>query len=547
MASRALRFGLAQMDPVVGDLAANAKQIAGICREAAEQGMQAVIFPELALSGYPPEDLLLRPEFIAAGERCLQSLCDELAELPLWVVLGYPRRTQRGLINALGVLHRGSIEAEYAKCRLPNYQVFDEKRYFVPGQDAVLCEIAGLRVGLSICEDIWRPEEAARARAAGAELLINANASPYHRGKQQERIDVLRQRVAETGLPILYVNMVGGQDELVFDGGSMAVDAGGETVLMAPNFCGGLFAVELSAGSGGVELGPGERSPLLDELPEVHQALVMGLRSYVEKNHFPGVLLGLSGGIDSALTMVLAADALGSERVSAVMMPTRYTSQLSLDIAASNAAAVGVQLSQIDIEPIFQLILKALSTAFSGSEPDLTEENLQARIRGMILMALSNKHGQLLLSTGNKSEMAVGYSTLYGDMAGGFNPLKDVPKTLVYRLANYRNSISQVIPEDALTRPPSAELRPDQTDQDLLPPYEVLDSILDRYIDRDQGVDEIVAAGVAGTEQVRRVGRMVMRNEYKRRQAAIGIRISRRGFGRDRRYPVSSGWYPRGD
>ena len=532
---------MAQINTVVGDFAGNARRVTEVVRRAAaERRAPVVVFPELTLSGYPPEDLLLRP---ALAERVQGALAALQRDLPgeAWVVLGYPRSRDGSLYNAAGVLHGGELTAEYCKRELPNYQVFDEKRYFAPGDCPCVVEIAGWRVGLSICEDIWLPQPAAAAAAAGAQLLLNLNASPYHRGKQREREALLATRYRETGLPIVYVNQVGGQDELVFDGGSIAVDGDGPRAA-APRFREALHWCELRCGDDGrAAFAAGEVCAPLPEIEATWRALVLGVRDYVDKNGFPGVVLGLSGGVDSALTLAVAVEALGSARVEAVMMPFRYTSAMSVADAAEQSHSLGVAHRVISIEAIYEAFMAALSGEFAGLAPDSTEENLQARCRGVLLMSISNKKGALVLTTGNKSELAVGYSTLYGDMAGGFDVLKDVPKTLVYALCRYRNSLGPCIPERVIERPPSAELAPDQTDQDSLPPYDVLDRILELYVERDFSAEAIIAEGIDAA-QVERALQLVDRNEYKRRQAPVGVRISRRGFGRDRRYPITAAW-----
>ncbi len=501
-----------------------------------------VVFPELTLSGYPPEDLLLRPSIDIRVNRALEQLCAALTG-PGWAVLGYPRRIDGALYNVAGVIHRGQVVAEYRKQCLPNYQVFDEKRYFQPGDAPCVIDIEGVRVGLTVCEDIWFEQPAQQAAQAGAELLLNLNASPYHRGKRGERWQQLGRRAREAGIPVVYVNLVGGQDELVFDGGSFAVSSDGEVCAAAPDFVAGEYWLLARHQAGGIVLGGLEIAPPLDDIAAVWQALVLGVRDYVNKNRFPGVVLGLSGGVDSALTLAVAVAALGAERVEAVMMPFRYTAQISIEDAAEQSRILNVRHKVISIEPMYEAFIAGLREEFTGCEADATEENLQARCRGVLLMAISNKKGSLVLTTGNKSEMAVGYSTLYGDMAGGFDVLKDVPKTLVYALCRYRNSLGPCIPERVIERPPSAELRPGQTDQDSLPDYDVLDRILELYVEQDCSAAEIIRCGLA-SEAVNRVVRLVDINEYKRRQAPIGVRISRRGFGRDRRYPVTSGWAP---
>lgn len=531
---------LAQINTLVGDIPGNTARVLQAARGALAQGqVDALIFPELTLTGYPPEDLLLRPSLELRIERALQEL--QAANLPLVLIVGYPRFHHGQLYNMAGVIAGGKLVAEYAKQCLPNYQVFDEKRYFVAGDSACVFDLKGTPTALSICEDIWHPEPMAQAKAAGAKLMISLNASPYHQRKQAEREAILARRAAEGEMPVVYVNLVGGQDELVFDGGSVLVDSTGQTAFRAPAFAEGDYAVVLDTAAAQVSVPPQALAAIPDNLAAVYQALVLGMRDYVNKNRFKGVVLGLSGGIDSALTLAMAVDALGAERVEAVMMPFRYTSDLSKDDAADEAARLGVRYSSISIEPMYEAFMVALSDEFAGTRRDTTEENLQARCRGVLLMAISNKKGYLVLTTGNKSEMAVGYSTLYGDMAGGFDALKDVPKTLVFALSRYRNTISPVIPETVISRPPSAELAPDQKDEDSLPPYDTLDRILELYVEQDYSAEAIISQGFA-REQVERVVRLVDINEYKRRQAPVGIRISQRGFGRDRRYPITSGW-----
>jgi NAD+ synthase (glutamine-hydrolysing) len=424
---------------------------------------------------------------------------------------------------------------------LPNYQVFDEKRYFSPGSEPCVVDINGVCVGLSICEDIWDEAPTLQAAAAGARLLINLNSSPYHRGKRDERWQMVARRARQSSLPIVYVNQVGGQDELVFDGGSFAVTAAGEVVAAAPNFEEGQYWLQADFSQASPAITGMSVAPPLDEIAAIWHALVLGVRDYVNKNRFPGVVLGLSGGVDSALTLAVAVEALGAERVEAIMMPFRYTSQMSVEDAALQAQTQDVSHKVISIEPIYEAFMASLAEEFAGTSADTTEENLQARCRGVLLMSISNKKNVMVLTTGNKSEMAVGYSTLYGDMAGGFDVLKDVPKTVVFELCRYRNSLGPCIPERVIDRPPSAELAPDQKDEDSLPPYDVLDRILELYVERDYSAEDIIATGM-DREQVQRVLRLVDINEYKRRQAPIGVRITRRGFGRDRRYPITSGW-----
>ncbi|WP_226704093.1 NAD+ synthase [Microbulbifer elongatus] len=535
-----LQLVLAQINLLVGDIPGNTDQVVEVARRAhREYGADIVLFPELTLCGYPPEDLLLRPSMQKRIDAALAKLKE--ADLPCAVLVGYPRVIAGTVLNMAGLIQGGELVAEYAKQKLPNYQVFDELRYFVPGEQPCVIDIKGIPTAITICEDIWHPEPIAQAERAGAKLMLNINASPFHRGKAQERLALLARQSQAGKMPIVYVNSVGGQDELVFDGGSFAVDASGELCARAPEFVESLLPVTVEAEGDGVTLAKGNDAKPLEGLASVYQALVLGVRDYVNKNGFKGVVLGLSGGIDSALTLAVAVDALGPDRVEAVMMPFRYTSDLSKNDAADQATRLGVHYRVIGIEGIFDAAMAALEKEFAGSERDTTEENLQARARGMLLMAISNKKGFMVLTTGNKSEMAVGYATLYGDMVGGYNALKDVPKVLVYELSRYRNSVSPVIPETVITREPSAELAPDQMDSDSLPPYEVLDEILRLYIDEDHSAAYIIGKGF-DEATVMRVVRLVDRNEYKRRQAAVGVRISERGFGRDRRYPITNGW-----
>lgn len=538
-----MQLYMAQINTFVGDWSGNCERILSCCREAAAEHPNAVVvFPELTLTGYPPEDLLLRPSIAATTERMLERLCAELPE-SVWAIVGYPRRTEQGLFNAAGVIHGGKVVAEYFKRFLPNYQVFDEVRYFTPGNAPCVVDIEGVKVGLSVCEDIWNPEPAASAKAAGAELLINLNASPFHRGKFREREQLLAERARSNGFPIVYVNQVGAQDELVFDGASFAVDASGEVVVRAPDFLEGGHWVEITPGQP-ANVSIGHQAAPLDDVAAVWQALVVGVRDYVNKNGFPGVVMGLSGGIDSAVTLAVAVDALGADRVHAIMMPFRYTASMSIEDAESEARALNVSYRSISIEPIYEGFMRALAPEFNGLAPNITEENLQARCRGVLLMSISNKKNLLVLTTGNKSELAVGYSTLYGDMAGGFDVLKDCPKMLVYALARYRNQVAHCIPERVITRPPSAELAPDQQDQDSLPPYDVLDAIIEHYVEHDRTPADIIELGFDEAD-VSRVVRLIDLNEYKRRQAPVGVRITQRGFGRDRRYPITWAWKTR--
>jgi NAD+ synthase (glutamine-hydrolysing) len=537
--NRQIRVALAQTNPVVGDVEGNAQAILEFAEQARDEHQaDLVVFPELAMTGYPPEDLLLRPSLLEWCDRELTRLREQLTGIT--AVIGLPVREAEGLYNSAVVLRDGRELVRYHKQLLPNYSVFDERRYFMPGTEAAVFETAGVKVGITVCEDIWQPEPALKASSAGAELIVNLNASPFHQGKYEERINTLENRVNETGCPIVYVNMVGGQDELVFDGESLVMSSHKGLLYRGPAFEESLTAVDVPIGhpelSRHVDL-----SPRPDNDALVYRALVMGVRDYINKNGFGGAVIGLSGGIDSALTLAIAVDALGASQVEAIMMPSRYTADMSKDDAHAEAELLGVDYRVIPIEPAFESFLGMLEDEFRGLPVDATEENIQARCRGIILMAISNKTGRMLLTTGNKSEMAVGYATLYGDMAGGFAPLKDVVKTQVYRLARYRNSISPVIPERVITRPPSAELAPDQKDEDSLPPYDVLDSILQFFIEQDWPVQKIISAGY-DEETVRRVASMVLNNEYKRRQAPPGVRVTSRAFGKDRRYPITSGY-----
>ncbi|MBL0149022.1 MAG: NAD+ synthase [Ideonella sp.] len=556
-----VRVALAQINATVGDLEGNAQCIVDAAREAHSAGASLLVAPELALTGYPPEDLLLRPAFMTACAQALRKLAVALAPLDgLTVLVGHPHQVdERGDLrsrshavplrfNAASVLSHGVVVATYCKRELPNYQVFDERRYFASGRDAgqgaVVFAAGGRRFGVLICEDAWFAEPAALAKAAGAEVMCVLNASPFHLDKGGEREQRMAERVRDTGLPLLYAHLVGGQDEVVFDGASFAMDASGAVAVRGPSFEEAIVLADLHA-DGSVE---GELQPIPSLEAQAWAALVTGVRDYIGKNGFPGVIIGLSGGVDSALVLALAVDALGAERVRAVMMPSRYTADISWIDARDMAERLGVRYDEIPIAPMFDAFRSSLATEFAGRAEDATEENIQARVRGTLLMALSNKFGSIVLTTGNKSEMATGYCTLYGDMAGGFAVIKDVAKTLVYRLCEWKNrqaarradgSIGPVIPERIITRPPSAELRADQTDQDSLPPYDVLDAILARYMEEDQSSDEIVAAGFPRAD-VERVTRLIKINEYKRRQSPVGIRITHRAFGRDWRYPITS-------
>ena len=530
-------IALAQINPLLGDLPGNARLIAQEAASAFAQGAKLLLTPELSLTGYPPEDLLLRPAFIEAAQRELNCLMIELKQFTdLTVIVGHPKMSSAGLQNYASVLRNGEVIASYAKQELPNHEVFDEVRYFTPGDEACVFENAGIKYGLILCEDAWHVGPAIQAHEAGAQVLLVLNASPYHLNKEVLRIEVLRQHVDQTKMPLVYVNAVGGQDELVFDGGSFALNADGEIVMAMPQFEAGLGFVNVNS-SANLEMGV--ITPTFSVEAQAYQALVLGVRDYVQKNHFPGVIIGLSGGVDSALVLAIAVDALGADRVRAVMMASRYTADISWIDAREMAQNLHVQYDEIPISGPVDALEQSLAEQFKGLNVDATEENLQARVRGTLLMALSNKTGRLVLTTGNKSEMAVGYCTLYGDMAGGFAVIKDIAKTLVYRLCAYRNSIAPVIPERILTRAPSAELRPDQTDQDSLPSYEVLDGIVERYMEQNQSIAQIVAAGF-DPESVEKVTHLIKLNEYKRRQAPPGVRVTTRAFGRDWRYPITS-------
>ena len=538
----ALNIALAQMNPMVGDIEGNVEQILALSQGLIDaHKADLIVFPELTLTGYPPEDLLLRPSLESRIQRALTRL--KTANLSAALVIGYPLRDGAKLLNMAGVIAEGNVVFEYAKRCLPNYQVFDEKRYFAEGSDTGVFRFKGYKIALSVCEDIWDGSPIEELSRETVDLLLNLNASPFHKNKQKAREALVSDRAKRISAPIFYVNQVGGQDELVFDGGSMVVDSRGDIVARSPLLKESNLVVSFDK-TGNPALAHkfgAEEGRVASELSVIYDALVLGVRDYVNKNGFKGVVLGLSGGIDSALTLAIAVDALGAHRVEAVMMPFRYTSQMSKDDAAEEADLLGVKYRSIGIEPIYEAFIDALSDAFSDSMKDKTEENIQARSRGVLLMALSNKLGYLVLTTGNKSEMAVGYATLYGDMAGGLDVLKDVPKVTVFELAKYRNTRGYVIPENVITRPPSAELAPDQIDEDSLPPYEVLDQILECYVERDMSAASIIELGF-DPEEVKRVLRMVDLNEYKRRQAPVGIRISERAFGRDRRYPITNGW-----
>jgi NAD+ synthase (glutamine-hydrolysing) len=530
-----MQVAIAQLNQVLGDLPGNARRLADAIEDGRRAGASLVVTPELSLCGYPPEDLLLRPAFLDACASELGALAARVRGVA--AIVGFPEARNGKRHNAVAVIRDGEVRAIYRKECLPNYTVFDEERYFEPGAEPCVFDVDGVRCAVIICEDVWFPGPSARAKAAGAQFVVVPNGSPYHTRQQTLRREQVSARAIENGLPIVYVNRVGGQDELVFDGASFVVDASGAVVQQLPAWHETIALVKFDGAN------PQPVRGGLDEELEAHvyQALVMGVRDYVQKNGFPSALIGLSGGIDSALTLAVAVDALGKDRLRALMLPSQYNASISLEDARAMAGIVGVRYDEVSIEPMFSAFLASLAREFKDRPVDAAEENIQARIRGTLLMALSNKFGSIVLTTGNKSEMAVGYATLYGDMAGGFAVLKDISKTLVYRLSRYRNRLGRVIPERIITRPPSAELRPDQTDQDSLPPYDVLDGILEAYVEQDKSPAEIVAQGFA-PDHVRKVVRLIKINEYKRRQAAVGIRITPRGFGKDWRYPIASAW-----
>lgn len=538
-----LTLVMAQLDPLVGDIPGNTAQAIEAVREARiEHRADVVVLPELFLTGYPPEDLLLRESMETRLEEARATMARKISR-DVMVVIGYPGRRDGRLYNLAGVLYNGEWLGEYAKQALPNYQVFDEQRYFTPGHSPLVVEHGGAKLGILVCEDLWDGAPVTQSVEAGADILITLNASPYHRDKPLERERLFARRAQSAARPLVYLNQIGGQDELVFDGGSLVLDAQGEVAVRAPFWEVGLMPVRFTDAQGAWAPEAGECEPLLASEESLYCALVTGLRDYVNKSGFQGVVLGLSGGIDSALSLAIAVDALGPERVQAVMMPYHYTADISKADAAAQADLLGVHYEVMPIAPMVEAFTATLEESFAGTQRDTTEENLQSRCRGVLLMALSNKKGLMVLSTGNKSEMAVGYATLYGDMVGGYNALKDVYKTWVYRLAKWRNAQESAIPERVITRPPSAELAPDQADSDSLPGYDELDAILERYIEGDMSAEAIIDAGFA-SEDVYKVVKLVDRSEYKRRQAPVGVRVTARGFGRDRRYPIVNGWQP---
>lgn len=550
-----MRIALAQLNLHVGNIQGNTDKIICAAIHARDDlNADVVVYPELSITSYPPEDLLLRPHLHELVSQSLQQICDAVNDIDL--IVGHPRLEAGQLFNSCSLISEGKTVATYDKQQLPNYLVFDEKRYFTAATAPIVVDIKGIPVALAICEDMWIAGTGNQVRQAGGKLLISINASPYHKDKSTERLAAIKQNVIDSQMPAVFVNLVGGQDELIFDGESLVLDANGEPCFTAPKFEEGIFVVDMSGNNQNInQISHQYSAPEKADQPEVtiYQALVLGVRDYVTKNGFKGAVLGLSGGIDSALTLTIAVDALGKENVEAILMPSRYTSDMSNEDAVLEAEALGVKYHVVPIKKPFDAFTESLGEnmpdVFTNSKKDTTEENIQARCRGVILMAISNKTGKILLTTGNKSEMAVGYATLYGDMNGGFAPIKDISKLLVYRLSEWRNthnpdgskSNGLVIPQRVIDRPPSAELAPDQKDQDSLPPYEILDPILEAYIERDETPKQLIAEGY-DREIVERVVMLVDRNEYKRRQAAPGVRITKRAFGRDRRYPITSGY-----
>ncbi len=531
-----LKIALAQINLLVGGIQANQRKIIQTVEYARDQlGADVIVFPELTITGYPPEDLLLRPDFIRQANKSVLDVAQAVEGID--IVLGFPEQVDDGLYNTAAVLRAGKVLTKYRKSALPNFGVFDEQRYFKSSDETCVFSVKGLVIALTICEDIWEKGLVEKNKQAGADIIITLNASPFHAGKIHQREEVVCQQAKETKIPLVYVNLIGGQDELVFDGASFVVNAQGEVVFRAEEFEEQISVVEFDGNKPVKNI----CSPLYNVISSEYKALVLGVRDYVYKNGFKGAILGLSGGIDSALVLAIAVDALGAEQVEAVLMPSKYTQDMSNEDAVLEAEALGVKHHTIAIEPAVTAFTAMLSDVFTDTKRDATEENIQARCRGVLLMAMSNKFGKLLLTTGNKSEMSVGYATLYGDMAGGFAPIKDVPKLLVYQLSEYRNTISAVIPERVITRPPSAELAPDQIDEDSLPPYSILDPILEMYVEQDKSAEDIQAAGYQVAD-INRAILLVDRNEYKRRQASPGVKITPRAFGRDRRYPIASGY-----
>jgi len=540
--NKKLSIAIAQINLTVGDINGNIEKIKQVITTCKKKHADIILFPELSLTGYPPEDLLWRPGLRTAVENGLQEL--KLFSHGIASVIGHPEWSGKNVFNAASVFSDGEISATYRKQELPNYSVFDEKRYFNPGSESCVFSINDIKLGISLCEDAWVPKPIKQACQAGAELILNLNASPFHYGKMEARESKIAERALENQIPIIYSNLVGGQDELVFDGASFITNEKGKTIYREPAFIETQNIIELEINNNKLRLNNPSLAPHPPLAEAVYQTLVLGVRDYVRKSGFNSVVLGLSGGIDSALTMAIAVDALGAKNVQSVMMPSRYTTKMSVDDAATLAANLKVEHSLVSIEPSFNAFLSSLSDEFSGYASNVAEENIQARCRGIILMAISNKKGKMVLTTGNKSEMAVGYSTLYGDMAGGFDVLKDVPKSMVFLLSRYCNRNQEIIPTRIIERPPSAELRDNQVDQDSLPPYHILDEILERYVEKDQSTSDIIGRGF-DKEVVLRVVSLLDRNEYKRRQSPPGVRITARAFGKDRRYPMVSGYTER--
>ena len=539
MTKKKISIGIVQENPIVGDIEGNLQlAINAIDKLSKQSSPDIFLFTEMFITGYPPEDLILRDDLLDASYEAVEKLCEVKPES--FIVIGYPKKEGDSIFNCAGVLRNKSVITEYKKQELPNYEVFDEKRYFQSGKGPGIFEVNGLRVGLSVCEDIWHENVIKQLHEKKTDLILNINASPFHLDKIKERKVLISGHAINYSLPIVYANQVGGQDELVFDGTSMAMDGEGQQILQLEKFKEDYKIVNFTSDQEGkLSSEKREEIPEDKELEEVYKALVLGAKDYIQKNNFPGVLIGSSGGIDSALTAAIAADAIGPEKVRTFMLPFKFTSDMSVEDSEKLAVNLGIKHSVIPIEEIYESFADSLEDEFSGLEPDITEENLQSRCRGVILMALSNKSGELVLTTGNKSETAVGYSTLYGDTAGGFGVLKDVPKTLVYELSRYRNTISHVIPDRIIDRPPSAELAPDQQDSDSLPDYAILDKIIELYVEQDKSKVEIEESGI-DKSMVDRVIRLIDLSEYKRRQAPLGVKITSRGFGKDRRYPITN-------
>jgi len=535
-----LKIILAQLNFTVGDITGNLQKHIDVAIKARDElHADVIVFPELSLTGYPPEDLLLRKDFLEKTQAALHEFTQAVKDI--YCVVGHPLIAAKGIQNACSVLFNGNIIGQYKKQHLPNYGVFDESRYFIPDNTPCVVSMKGIPTGIVICEDLWYSKPIQKARDLGAKLILSPNASPFEIDKHELRVATLSERIQENHLPILYTNLIGGQDELIFDGGSMAMQEPHQISQLAPFFEEALLSITANATPSAVTLTTSTLSSFPSRLERIYQSLVLSVRDYINKNHFPGVYVGVSGGIDSALTMAIAVDALGKEHVHPIALPSRYTSEISMQDATELVHLLDVKLETISIEPLYEASLQSLAPLFKNKKIDITEENLQARCRGMILMALSNKFGNLVLTTGNRSELAVGYCTLYGDMAGGFDVLKDLPKMLVYALAKYRNTLGKVIPERTLTRPPTAELAHNQKDEDSLPPYPILDEILYAYLNEGKNPEEISAAGFP-IDTVKKIISLISKSEYKRRQAPIGPRINNKSFGKDWRYPITNGF-----